>query len=92
MIYESLRNNCPRYLCLLHNHELRIFHMIFLLQFALFVVVYDYSRIICGLSNDLNGTEDNNIWKEGTGGGDEPAIVLPEMFVILNKVIYDVDC
>ena len=35
----------------------------------------------CGLSTDLNGTEDNLIWKEGSenaGGGDEPTVVLPE--------------
>jgi len=31
----------------------------------------------CGLSNDLNGTEDDLIWK-GVVSGDEPAIVLPE--------------
>ena len=33
---------------------------------------------ICGISNDLNGAEDNLIWEEGTGGVEEPAIVLPE--------------
>jgi len=32
----------------------------------------------CGLSNDLNGTEDDLIWKEGVVRGDKPAIVLPE--------------
>ncbi|CAG8658263.1 6322_t:CDS:1, partial [Paraglomus occultum] len=32
----------------------------------------------CGLSNDLNGTEDDLIWKEGVVREDEPAIVLPE--------------
>jgi len=33
---------------------------------------------ICGISNNLDGTEDNLIWEEGTGEGEEPAIVLPE--------------
>ena len=66
--------------------------MIFKLAFLIIV------RIICGLSNDLNGTENNLIWKEGAGGGDEPAVVLPEEMMnynksaILNKVIYDVNC
>ncbi|CAG8644538.1 10171_t:CDS:2 [Paraglomus occultum] len=35
----------------------------------------------CGISNDLNGTEDNLIWKENSenaGERDEPVIVLPE--------------
>ena len=63
MIYESSRNNCPRYLCLLHNHEPPNF------------IVNSFKT--CGLSNDLNGTEDDLIWK-GVVSGDEPAIVLPE--------------
>ena len=36
---------------------------------------------ICGISNDLNGAEDNLIWKEDSehaGERDEQAIVLPE--------------
>ena len=49
-------------------------------------ISYDFERSIivtevlkiCGISNNLDGTEDNLIWEEGTGEGEEPDIVLPE--------------
>ena len=60
--------------------------------------IIEQSFKTCGISNDLNGVEDNLIWKEdseNTGERDEATIVLPEKMrnrnksVLLNMTLID---